>query len=171
MAEVFIGIGSNIGKREENINKTLELMSERINIDNVSRFYKNPPQEGVQGGYFINCVVKGETEDSPWEIALFLQKIEEKLGRKSGHNKGEARTIDLDILFYGDIRINKKGLQIPHPRLHCRDFVLKGLLDIAPLKKHPVIGKSIKQLWRNINVHNLKNPGSKKHNKTGRETG
>ena len=170
MAEVFIGIGSNLGKRKENINKALALMSEKIYIDKVSLFYKNPPKEGVKGGYFINCVVKGKFDDSPENLALFLQKTEEKLGRKSGHKKGENRTIDLDILFYDGISIDKKGLQIPHPRLHYRDFVLKGLLEIAPFKKHPVFGKTIKQLWRNFNANNIKNSGSKRNNKLCKKT-
>ncbi len=157
MAEIFIGIGSNLGRRKENINRSLELMAEKINIKKVSRLYKNSPKEGVKGGYFMNCVAKGETSCLPEELVLFLQKIEKTLGREKTHKHGEARTIDLDILFYDDKKIDEKNLKIPHPRLYYRSFVLKGLMEIAPCKKHPVLNKSIKQLWETLNENNIKN--------------
>jgi 2-amino-4-hydroxy-6-hydroxymethyldihydropteridine diphosphokinase len=170
MATVFIGIGSNIGKRKENIDKALKLISEQIKINKVSTLYKNPPKEGVKGGYFINCVLKGKTEYSPEKLFLSLQNIEKNLGRKNYHKQGEARIIDLDILFYDDKIINKENICIPHPRLHHRDFVLKGLFEIAPLKKHPVLKESIKQLWRILNADNIKDSGNTKYNKPGKKT-
>ena len=165
MAEVFIGIGSNIGRRKGNIEKALDLMSEKIIVNKISAFYKNPPKEGVKGGYFINCVISGQTNLHPGKLVLFLQEVEERFGRKKEHNRNEARTIDLDVLFYNNIVMNKPNLKIPHPGLHYRDFVLKGLFEIAPDKIHPVIGKSVAYLWRKINEDSFKDRRNEVNNK------
>ncbi len=126
-------MGSNLGDRRKNIKKALFLLEkEGIKVNKLSSLFKNKPEEWVKGGYFLNGVLEAETELSPQELLLTLQKIEARLGRKREHKMKEARTIDLDILLYGNLNINQPNLIIPHPRWNKRDFVLKPLSEIAP---------------------------------------
>ena len=135
MVKIYLGLGSNLGDRRKNIKKALFLLEkEGIKINKISSLFKNKPEEGVKGGYFLNGVVEVETELSPQELLLTLQKIEALLGRKGKHKMKEARTIDLDILLYGNLNINQPNLIIPHPKWKKRDFVLKPLSEIAPGK-------------------------------------
>ncbi|MCX7706068.1 MAG: 2-amino-4-hydroxy-6-hydroxymethyldihydropteridine diphosphokinase [bacterium] len=150
MTEVMISIGSNLGNRKKNIEIALQNLTERIHLIKVSSMYKTPPQEGVKGGWFLNGVIMGQTSLSPLKLLKFLQSIEQKLGRPMRHKKNSERTIDLDILFYGDKIIRRKNLLIPHPKLPNREFVLKGLMQINPEFVHPETGKKIKQIWREL---------------------
>ena len=153
---VFIGIGTNKGKREKNISLALKLLTKNkdIQIHKVSKMLKNPPQEGIRTGYFLNGAIKVLTTLSPHKLLQLCKKIERKLGRKTNRRiresgnlrKKRARTIDLDILFYGNKIIKTKNLKIPHPRLHRRSFVLKPLNEIAPYFVHPLLKKSISHL-------------------------
>lgn len=146
MADVFIGIGSNIGDREENIRKAISLIKEKCKILKMSPLYETEPVGYRKQGWFLNCAVKVKTDLKPQKLLEFLQSIEKRLGRVRTIKNG-PRTIDLDILFYGKKIINEDNLIVPHPRLHERLFVLEPLNDICPDFVHPILKKSIKGLY------------------------
>ncbi len=144
--EIYIGLGSNLGNRLENIRKAIELMKEQgIEIVKESSIYETEPMGYEEQGWFLNSVVKGKTELSPRRVWKRLEKIEKLMGREREIKWG-PRIIDLDILFYGDKILNGKELQIPHSELHKRRFVLVPLEEIAPELVHPVLNKSIREL-------------------------
>ncbi len=149
MTKVFLGLGSNIGKKEENIYKAVDLLSEKIKNLKMSKFYiskavgyKNQPD-------FINAAVKGFTDLSPHELLYYIKSVEKNLGRIYRFHWG-PREIDIDILFYGELILENKNLIIPHPRLHERDFVLLPLMDLEPNFIHPVFKKSIRDLYQDL---------------------
>jgi len=134
MFNVFIGIGSNLGDREKNIKKALEYFKKNphIKIKKISSIIETEPWGYTSQPKYLNGVIKIKTELSPLDLLKFLQEVEKKLGRERKIKYG-PRTIDLDILLYGDKIINLPQLKIPHPRMWEREFVLKPLLEIEPL--------------------------------------
>jgi len=156
MVEVMIGFGSNLGNRRKNIIDAIKKMSEGIDIIKISKIYRTQPQENVSGEWFLNGVVCGKTSMKPGVLLQFLQSIEQTMGRPKNHKKNTARTIDLDILFYGNRIIKKKNLIVPHPKIAKRGFVLKGLVQISPDFLHPELKKTIKQLWEEFQNGNIK---------------
>lgn len=150
---VFIGIGTNKGNREKNIFFALELLKEnkQIKILQVSKMLKNPPQEGIKSGYFLNGAIKIKTTLTPIELLKTLKRIEKKLGRNLNKQtkRKTSRTIDLDILLYENKIIKNSFLTIPHPMLHKRSFVLIPLLEIGRSRIHPIFNKSISNLYKN----------------------
>lgn len=166
MVEVFISIGSNLGNRKNNIKRAIHMLEEKIELVKISKIYKTQPQEGVKGGWFLNGVIMGKTSLDPVGLLKFLQSVEQSLGRPASHKKNSERTIDLDILFYGNKIIKKENLTVPHPRLTKREFVLKGLMQISPDFVHPHLKKSINRIWQEFkNVDSRKKSGNKKNNK------
>jgi 2-amino-4-hydroxy-6-hydroxymethyldihydropteridine diphosphokinase len=143
---VAIGIGSNISPRREYIKKAAEMLEKSIDCCRLSKVIETKPAEGVKGGAFYNAVLCGETLLSPERLLERTSAIETTLGRASNHPRGEARTIDLDILIYGDRILSLPGLTIPHPKMHLRIFVLKGMTELLPNEKHPVFKKSFSTL-------------------------
>jgi len=130
---VYIGIGSNLGNRLANINKAIEFLKENpgIGIEKISSIIETKPAGGPAQGDYLNCVIKIKTDLKASRLLSILQAIEQKLGRIRTAKNG-PRTIDLDILLYGNEEINEVGLKIPHPRMSSRDFVMKPLLEIEP---------------------------------------
>ena len=153
MTDVFIGIGTNIGGRYGNIAKAIELISKIAIIDRISSIYETEPEGYKDQPYFLNSVIKIKTNLEPEALLACLQNIEKEMGRKPSF-KDAPRVIDLDILIYGDVVLNKPDLQIPHPRLHERSFVLVPLVEIAPELEHPILHNNIIQL-----IQNLDSPG------------
>lgn len=149
MTEAYVGIGSNLGDKEENIRKSINLMGKKCEILKISSLYETEPVGYADQEWFLNCVVKVNTSMNPEELLEFLLSIEKDLGRAKTIKNG-PRTIDLDILFYGDKIINKNNLIVPHPRLHERLFALEPLMEISPELVHPVLKKSIKEIHSNI---------------------
>jgi len=131
MIESYIGIGSNLGDRRKYIERAIEMLkrSQKIKVDKVSPLYETEPVGGPPQGKFLNGVIKIETDFSPRELLNRLKEIEDDLGRVRRVKNG-PRTIDLDILTYGDKHIEKGDLVIPHPRMNERDFVKDPLNDI-----------------------------------------
>ncbi len=127
----YIGIGSNLGNRLENINKAIELLRKNhgIKIKKVSSIIETKPVGGPTQENFLNGVIKIKTDLEPMSLLLILQNIEKKLGRVRMIKNG-PRSIDLDILLYDNQKINAPGLKIPHPRMLEREFVMKPLLEI-----------------------------------------
>ena len=133
MATVFVGIGSNLGDRETNLGQALELLAaeDRIEVVAVSRLRETEPVGPVEQGPFLNGAVQVTTELRPRELLNRLLDIEQRLGRVRTERLG-PRTIDLDLLVYGDEVVDEPGLTLPHPRLHERRFVLEPLVELAP---------------------------------------
>ena len=129
----FVGIGSNLGDRETNLRRAIELLSaeEGIDVVGVSEIRETEPVGPVEQGPFLNGAVQLETSLPPGELLVRLLAVESRLGRVRTERWG-PRTIDLDLLLYGDGRIDEPGLSVPHPRLHERRFVLEPLTDLDP---------------------------------------
>ncbi|MCM8762500.1 MAG: 2-amino-4-hydroxy-6-hydroxymethyldihydropteridine diphosphokinase [Candidatus Omnitrophica bacterium] len=150
MVKAYIAIGSNKGNREHNVIKALKKMEKGLTIKKISPFFTTPPEEGANGGFFINSVIEVETKFSPENLLLFLQNIEKSMGRKFPHKTGDERTIDLDIIFYGNIVIKTGNFFVPHPKYSKRYFVVFPLYEIAPLIKDPETGESISVIYRRL---------------------
>ena len=133
MPEAFLGIGSNLGDRQKNIDEALNLLRENnIEIIKMSTVIETEAVGGPKQGKFFNAVAKIKTTKMPAQLLELLMKIENQLGRVRTE-KNAARTIDLDILLYGNRKINTERLIVPHPRMLQRDFVLIPLNEIEPL--------------------------------------
>jgi len=148
----YIGIGSNLGDPRKNIKEAIKLLKELDStvVRKTSSLYVTKPEGGPPGqGDYINGVIEVETSLTPGVLLKELQRIEAALKRQRLVKDG-ARTIDLDILTYGDSIINDPELVVPHPDMGKRAFVLKGFSEIAPLVKHPILSKSIKELYEGI---------------------
>lgn len=131
MTESYIGIGSNLGDRKGYIERAIEMLkgSGNIKVEKISQLYETEPIGGPPQGKFLNGVIKIETDFSPRELLNRLKRIEKELGRIKRVKDG-PRTIDLDILMYGDLHIEEENLVIPHPRMNERDFVKRPLNDL-----------------------------------------
>lgn len=144
---VFIGIGSNIDNRINNILRSINDINKdkNIKIKKISSFYLTEPEGEKMTKPFVNCVIEIETNLTPLKLLQTLGDIEKRMGRKK---KGtmEDRIIDLDILFYSTKKYISQKLTIPHPKAHLRRFVLAPLDEIAPEFVHPVYHKKITQL-------------------------
>ena len=150
MPTVYIGIGSNIGEREENCLRAIALLDKNgVRTTKRSGMYETEPWGLKDQRRFINMVIASETALSPRELLLLLKRIEGDMGRRPGEKWG-PRLIDLDILFYDDLIIKESDLAVPHPMMSRRDFVLKPLAEIAPDKIHPVVARRISDLLRDL---------------------
>jgi len=133
MVEAFIAIGTNLGEREENIKKAIQLLSQNADIivEKVSSIRETEPQGGPPQPRYLNGVIKIKTALKPRQLLKVLQVIENSLGRERAVKFG-PRIIDLDILLYGDRIIAQSDLEIPHPRMREREFVMEPLREIEP---------------------------------------
>lgn len=151
MSRVFIGVGSNLGSRAEYLEfakKEILQIAGLTDLD-CSPVYETEPV-AAEGGSFLNAVWSFETGLEPQDLLRKIQKIEVKANRQR-NRPNEARTLDLDILFFGDQVIREPGMTIPHPRLHERAFVLVPFCDLDPEFIHPVLKKTMKQLLKELN--------------------
>ncbi len=147
---VTLLLGSDIEPRMKYLEKALSLLQEEIgNIKSVSSVYESEPWGFESSSRFLNAVVVLETGDSPAEVLKKCQNIEKRAGRTRNLKKGySSRTLDVDILFYGDKTVNERDLMIPHPRMHKRRFTLLPLNELLPDFVHPVIGKTTADLLK-----------------------
>jgi len=146
MHTAYIGIGSNLGNREDNCERAIRLLTEHgIRITKRSSMIETEPWGVEEQPKFINMAAEIETALSPEDLLHLLKKIEVDAGRLPASRWG-PRIIDLDILLYDDLIMKTGELEIPHPGISEREFVLKPLAEIAPDKVHPVLKKSIKSL-------------------------
>ena len=146
---VFLGLGTNLGDREALLNKALELITESVGpVSARSGIYETEPWGFESGNNFLNMVAQVHTDLNPVYLLKKLAQIENQLGRKRGSRKYVSRTIDIDILLYGDRVIDRSDLKIPHPLIHERRFVLVPLCDLAPELVHPVLNKTFAVLLK-----------------------
>lgn len=142
---LYIGLGSNLGDRQANLTEALQLLRSRVVIARVAELYETEPVGYLDQPRFLNTVAEGQTELSPEETLRFLKEIEHRLGRQPSF-RNAPRPIDLDLLLYDELVLDTPELQVPHPRMHERAFVLAPLADLAPELVHPVHAKTVAQL-------------------------
>jgi len=150
MSIVYIGIGSNLGNRQENCRKAIrQLYLRGVKVVKESSMIETEPWGVTDQPCFINMAVEAETDLAPDRLFAIFKDIEMQMGRTDAVRWG-PRVIDLDILFYDDMVLDTPELKIPHPYLHERDFVLIPLAEIAPEKIHPVLQKSVRRLCSDL---------------------
>jgi len=159
---VFIGMGSNVGDRRAHCAEALARLARlpETELLRISPLLETEPAEGVAGGPFLNAVAELATALSPLDLLRALRTIEDALGRPPGHRPGMARTMDLDILLYGDRIVRENGLDIPHPRLAQRRFVLEPLVALAPNVRHPILNLSAADMLRGLDAAAAPRPAS-----------
>ncbi|MFH1640053.1 MAG: 2-amino-4-hydroxy-6-hydroxymethyldihydropteridine diphosphokinase [Chloroflexota bacterium] len=150
METVYLGMGSNLGNREANLARALELLSDKIKLDKTSRIYDTEPVGKVDQPRFLNMVCRMHTLLSPVELLMLVKDIEREMGRIPATERNSPRMIDIDILFFGNRIINTGQLVIPHPALTSRAFVLVPLAEIAPKLVHPVSRKTVSELLKGV---------------------
>ncbi|MBN1943660.1 MAG: 2-amino-4-hydroxy-6-hydroxymethyldihydropteridine diphosphokinase [Phycisphaerae bacterium] len=150
----YIGLGANVGETADTLRRALEMLARRegVTVWRISQFLKTAPAGGPEDQpSYLNAAAELHTTLSPRELLAALQEIETALGRnRSRELRWGPRTCDLDILLYGDQDIDSPDLQIPHPRMHERRFVLEPLSQIAPNALHPRLGKTAAQLLADL---------------------
>jgi 2-amino-4-hydroxy-6-hydroxymethyldihydropteridine diphosphokinase len=147
MKNIFLGIGSNLGAREENLYRAINYITELIGPPEVfSSVYETEPWGFLSDDLFLNMVVRLESKLSPHELLEAIMLIERKMGRVRGDDKYSSRIIDIDILLMDNHLVNETDLEIPHPRMHRRKFVLLPLNEISEEIYHPVLKKNVKTL-------------------------
>ena len=143
---VYLSLGSNVGEREVNLrNAIAALRGAGVSVAKVSSFYETEPVDFLEQAWFLNCAVEGETDVSAEALLRALRGIETRMGSKKLVTKG-PRLIDMDILLYGSETIDTSELQVPHPRMHLRRFVLVPLAEIAPELRHPAWSKTVSEM-------------------------
>jgi 2-amino-4-hydroxy-6-hydroxymethyldihydropteridine diphosphokinase len=146
LKQAFLSLGSNLGDREAHLRQALERMEAAgIRTLRESAIFETAPRDLPDQPWFLNVVVEVESELFPRLLLARLQAIELGMGRKRDVPKG-PRSIDIDILFIGNFVIETRELQVPHPRLHERRFVLEPLAQLAPDLRHPVIGRTVREM-------------------------
>jgi len=146
MIHIFLALGANVGNKKEHIKKAIDLLSEKITSIQRAPLYETRAVGYTNQDNFVNTAIAGDTVLKPEELLLFVKSIEKKIGRIYRFHWG-PREIDIDILFYGNSVLNKENLVIPHPRLHERDFVLKPLRELDATFVHPLLKKTIRELY------------------------
>ena len=142
---VYLALGTNLGDRAANLKQAIASLTPQLEVKVKSGIYETPPWGFEEQPKFLNQVLKAKTYLDPEPLLKHLKRLEVALGRKESFPNG-PRLIDIDILFYDDLVLNKPSLVIPHPRLHERGFVLLPLTDIAPDLKHPITKKSVREM-------------------------
>jgi 2-amino-4-hydroxy-6-hydroxymethyldihydropteridine diphosphokinase len=143
---IYLSLGSNLGDRAASLERAIQaLPAAGAQALRRSSTYETEPVDLLDQPWFLNCVIEAETSLSPEELLGNLQAIEAEMGSRKLVARG-PRIIDLDVLFYGSEVIRTPGIEIPHPRLAARRFVLVPLAELAPQLRHPVLGKTASEL-------------------------
>ena len=145
MHHIFLALGSTIGNRRQYIEEAILLLREKIHDVMIAPLYETRPRYFEDQQNFLNTVLSGFTDLEPQELLQFTQTVQEKVGRVERFRNG-PREIDIDILFYDKVMYKDEVLEIPHPRIQERDFVLQPFSDIDPDFSHPVLNKIIRAL-------------------------
>jgi 2-amino-4-hydroxy-6-hydroxymethyldihydropteridine diphosphokinase len=144
---VYLSLGSNVGDRKANLQTAISELQTLGKVVSISSFYETEPVELAAQPWFLNCAVKLETEKMPRQLLSALLQIERKQGRNRVRERVKGpRTLDLDILLFGNSVVDTQSLTVPHPAMHQRRFVLEPLAEIAPDVRHPVFRQTIREL-------------------------
>jgi 2-amino-4-hydroxy-6-hydroxymethyldihydropteridine diphosphokinase len=141
----YLSLGSNVGDRAAQLQDAEARLGAAGRVVAASSIYETEPVEFAEQPWFLNCAVALETDKTPQQLMAAILKIEEAMGRRRVQKKG-PRSIDIDILLFGDVIVESKELAIPHPAMHQRRFVLEPLAEIAAQVRHPVLKKTIREL-------------------------
>jgi 2-amino-4-hydroxy-6-hydroxymethyldihydropteridine diphosphokinase len=152
----YVGLGSNLGDRAAYLLLGLSALSRlpKTHLLRLSPVYETDPVGPPQPPY-LNMVAELETELSPKGLLAEMLRVEKALGRERRERWG-PRTLDLDLLLYGDLVLEEEGLSVPHPRLHERAFVLVPLLDLLPEGRHPLLGQSFAELLASLDASSVR---------------
>ncbi|HEV2390319.1 MAG TPA: 2-amino-4-hydroxy-6-hydroxymethyldihydropteridine diphosphokinase, partial [Nitrososphaerales archaeon] len=150
LVECIIALGSNVGDRDGNLRRAISLIGARTRLVAASSIYETEPMYREDQAWFLNCVVVVETEIEPLALLRWLKEAEVNMGRDPLAERNAPRVIDMDILFYGERVISAPSLNVPHPGIAERAFVLIPLAEVRPLLVHPVLGKSVTQLLQEM---------------------
>src|SRR5258708_18045835 len=143
---VYLSLGSNVGERKENLRAAIRALRDAdVRVTRVSSFYETEPVDFLEQAWFLNCAVEGETEVPALELLRALRGIELRMGSKKLVVKG-PRLIDMDILLYGTEMIDTPELQVPHPRMHLRRFVLVPVAEVSPHAVQPGLQRTAQAL-------------------------
>jgi 2-amino-4-hydroxy-6-hydroxymethyldihydropteridine diphosphokinase len=148
----FLSIGSNLGDKKQNLEKAVALLQnhDSITLDKVSRFYRTQPQNYTDQDWFVNAALKVQTSLLPEQLLAELKTMERQMDKMGKPFRFGPRIIDLDIILYDDLVLKTQDLEIPHPRMHERCFVLIPLCDIGALQVHPVFKLKSEELLEKI---------------------
>jgi len=149
--EIYIALGTNLGDRAGNLHTAKDALAPRVRVLRESSIYITPPWGYADQPDFYNQVIEVRTRLAPVPLLRYLKAIEKQMGRVTLFRNG-PRVIDLDILFYGERAVDVGDLQIPHPRLAGRAFVLVPLVELAPDLVHPVLGVSVSQMLTGVDT-------------------
>src|SRR5215467_11192817 len=144
---VYLSLGSNLGDRLANLRSAIDALPASIRVTKISSFYETEPVDYLDQPWFLNCAVEAETSLAPLDLLQAIRKIESQFGSKKEFAKG-PRLLDMDILLYGNETIALPELQIPHPRMLQRNFVLAPLAEIAPSLEHSAWQANAAQLFQ-----------------------
>jgi 2-amino-4-hydroxy-6-hydroxymethyldihydropteridine diphosphokinase len=145
MTDAWVGLGSNVGDRDAHLRAALDGLAALGRVGPISPLYETEPVGFLDQGPFLNAVAGVQTSLSPEEFLAGLQRLERAAGRERTQRDG-PRTLDLDLLFWGESALALPGLDVPHPRLHLRRFVLQPLCEIAPELRHPVLHLTAREM-------------------------
>jgi len=149
MNTIYLALGSNVGNKKLNIKNAVDALKMHITNIKVAELYETKPMYFEEQDRFVNTVIKGETDLKPEELLKFVKTIEKELGRQKRFRNG-PREIDIDILFYDQLKLENSVLILPHPRIKEREFVLKPFIDLDPEFIHPVLKKTMQEIYNEL---------------------
>jgi len=155
-ATVYLGLGANVGDRLANLRLALARLQTLARLEEVSSLYETQPEGVREQPPFFNAVCRVTTGLEPQALLRFLKNLEREIGRRPGGQTWGPRPIDLDILLYDDRVVDAPELKVPHPRLAERAFVLVPLCELAPGLRHPLLGKTTKELLASVGEKGVK---------------